>query len=60
LVEITVDERMEEWRAEEQQYMKEYALSYYVMCARNGENKSEETGPPLQPFSLAEYIESQK
>ena len=60
LIEVKVEERLDEWRSKEQQYMKEHALSHYIMCARNDETTSEETGPPLQPrFSLATYIQSQ-
>lgn len=60
LFETKIEERMKEWRSEEERYMKEHALSYYIMCARNDETTSEETGPPLEPrFSLAAYIQSQ-
>ena len=68
LVFLNVEDQLKEWgpfleesRSQEEWYMKEHILSYYIICSRYGETKSEEVGPPMKPrFSLAAYIKSTK
>lgn len=47
-------------KSQAEQYMKEHALSNYIMAAISGETVSEEVGdpPPPRRFSLAAYIKS--
>lgn len=41
----------------EERYMKEHALSHYILCKMDGETESEEVGPVWQHrFSLRDYI----
>ena len=49
------------WRAEEERYRAEHFLHYYIMCARAGETKPKDVGPPIEStgFSLTAYIQSQ-
>ena len=53
-----LEDEYREARAAMQQFMKEHALSHYILCSMNGETVSSETGPPIQRrrFSLADYI----
>ena len=50
------------WRAEIERYDEEHFLHHYIMCAKTGETKSKDVGPPIESagagFSLATYIES--
>jgi hypothetical protein len=52
------ENRLDEWKSQEEYYMKHHFLMFYINCMREGATKSEETGEPIQPnhFSLAEWI----
>lgn len=56
---IVTDLEYAELESGEEQYMRENALTYYILCAREGETVSEEMGEPWQHrFSLADFIKS--
>jgi len=49
---------MDEWKAAEEQYFAEHALSHYLACMLKGETKSKDVGEPISKpqFSLRALI----
>lgn len=45
-------------KSAEERYMKEHALSHYILCGMDGETNSDEVGGPMveYQFSLRDYI----
>ena len=58
LVPKSAEERLPEWRCEQDDYMKHHFLHFYVGCILDGETESEVVGPPIRPphFSLREWV----
>jgi len=52
------ESRMDEWKAAEEQYLAEHALSYYLACMLEGKTKSKDVGEPITKprFSLRNII----
>jgi hypothetical protein len=52
------ENRLDEWKSQEECYMKHHFLLFYISCINEGATKSEETGEPIQSnhFSLAEWV----
>lgn len=59
LIHRDIEDRMDEWKAQEEHYMRHHFLTFYINQAREGPTKSEETGEPIRSnrFSLAEWIQ---
>jgi len=54
------EDRLDKWRSQQEWYLKNHALTNYVMHAREGKTVSKETGPPIEfRFSLSSYIATQ-
>jgi hypothetical protein len=55
------EDRLDEWRSQQDWYLENHALTNYIMHAREGETVSKEMGrPPTEfRFSLASYIVAQ-
>lgn len=58
-----IEDRIQECKSQEEEYMKHHFLSHYVSCINQGETKSEQTGEIIPGgirthprFSLAEWI----
>lgn len=55
--------RQEEWDSAEEEYLSDHFLMYYLLCMKDGSNKSIETGPIPQrtpEFSLRNMQSVQK
>jgi len=48
------ESNMDQWKAAEEQYLAEHALSYYLACMLGGKTKSKDVGEPISKpqFSL--------
>jgi len=55
-----IEDRIQECKSQEDDFMSHHFLSYYVSCINEGATKSEETGKPIQPsrFSLSDWIKN--
>lgn len=57
LVPASEEETYRIWTSQEDRYMKENFLSFYVGCILSGQTRSEQTGVPRRlHFSLAEWV----
>jgi len=52
------ESRMDEWKAAEEQYLAEHALSHYLACMLGGRTKSKDVGEVVSQrrFSLRDLI----
>jgi len=52
------ESNMDQWKAAEEQYLAEYALSHYLACMLEGKTQSKDVGKPISKprFSLHALI----